>query len=55
MRIMEDIWEYSALGFLSIGYKWAVLVLFTSIISLLLGMLVALVTQGVHMNVQFGY
>jgi len=55
MDVINEIIQKSALGELSNVYKSFVLLLFSSIVSTLLTMLVILLKYGPNMTVQFGY
>ncbi|WP_180272374.1 hypothetical protein [Maribacter sp. 4U21] len=55
MDVINEILQKSALGVLSNAYKSLVLVLFASIVTTLVIMLLLLLKHGSHINVQFGY
>lgn len=55
MDVINEIIRQSAIGPLSKGYKSLVLLLFSSIVTVLMIMLVLLIKNGPHMNIQFGY
>ncbi|WP_396637817.1 hypothetical protein [Maribacter sp. R77961] len=55
MDVINEIIQKSALGVLSNGYKSLVLILFSTIVTTLVVMLVLLLKYGPHINVQFGY
>nr|WP_299342867.1 hypothetical protein [Allomuricauda sp.] len=55
MDVFKEIFENSAAGPLSKGYKTLVVSLFASIVCTLFTMLVILLRYGFEMNIQFGY
>ncbi|MGB5434808.1 MAG: hypothetical protein WBM98_02875 [Maribacter sp.] len=55
MDVINEIIQNSAAGQLSKGYKSLVLLLFSTIVSILLTMLVILLVYGPYMTIRFGY
>ncbi|WP_411030787.1 hypothetical protein [Spongiimicrobium sp. 3-5] len=55
MDVINEIIRQSAIGPLSKWYKSLVLLLFSSIVTTLMTMLILLIKNGSHMSIQFGY
>ncbi|MGB5820569.1 MAG: hypothetical protein WBG90_13885 [Saonia sp.] len=55
MDVINEIISQSAIGSLSKWYKSLVLLLFSSIVTVLMTMLVILLKYGSQMSIQFGY
>lgn len=55
MDVIKEIIQNSPVGHLSRTYKSMVLLLFATIVSVLLTMLVILVSYGPYMSIRFGY
>ena len=55
MDVIKEIIQESPAGHLSKGYKSLVLLLFATIVSTLLTMLVVLLTYGPYMTIGYGY
>ncbi|MEO0528523.1 MAG: hypothetical protein AAFZ89_14925 [Bacteroidota bacterium] len=55
MDVINEIIQQSAIGPLSKWYKSLVLLLFSTIVTVLMAMLVILLKYGSQMSIQFGY
>ena len=55
MDVINEIIQNSPIGAMSKGYKNIVLLVFSSIVSLLLSMLVFLIMNAPNLNIHFGY
>lgn len=55
MDVLHTIIQNSSLNGMPTWYKAATLSIFSTIVTFLLGMLIVLLINGPHMNIQFGY
>ena len=55
MDVISEIMQYSALGELNKWFRYLVVLLFSTIVTILFAMMVLLIENGAYRNIQFGY